>query len=549
MMTSRSWMSLFVASATLYGVFVPSPAEAGCGCDKPPPPPAAVRPGVTYSGQAVSLFSSAFASGQTYVVTFTSGISGVQSSVTGTVTIRRDLATGEYVPQLVVTLPNMPLGPTSITATLAGKTTPTLSNGDASFTVAPQPIAVPSDYGTWRFPHFKGAVGRDGVAYISLDLTNVTRPVVIDAQAVGYPLRYTASGVLFDNVQGFVMQALVAGKPDKLQPVPGMFVLPASNPTSDSDSLRYSRHEFVSYYLQHIERQPHAVDSTDPNWHLDGTRHIDHDHLILALTGRLNNGTAPAPGATPSFELVVKTYSLFHQGLVGISSVQLNNASQTDSFDATSGTFGMSAQSYAVGEATGSFGGNGDVASNGRIEVWNQAVVNGDATGSSFALDSTATITGSRIVSTTPLSVMQVKLPAGLPSLGKLSLFGSLTRTLYGPGSYQVGSLQLWDNSTLYVDNSKGPVTLYVTGSFEMNKRARIVVSDPDPEHFAVYVTGTGKVELDGSNTSGFYGVVYAPTSNVGIWGNSNFYGSFVGKTMSTGNNARIRYYSPLRGN
>src|SRR5207247_3327840 len=58
-----------------------------------------------------------------------------------------------------------------------------------------------------------------------------------------------------------------------------LFVFPAANPATDSDALHYSRHEFTTYFLQHMERQPHAVDSTDGNWHLDGSRHVDHNHL------------------------------------------------------------------------------------------------------------------------------------------------------------------------------------------------------------------------------------------------------------------------------
>src|SRR6184192_4125716 len=99
-----------------------------------------------------------------------------------------------------------------------------------------------------------------------------------------------------------------------------MFVVPAADASgSESDTLRYSRHEFSTYFLQHQERQPHAVDPTDGNWHMDGSRHVDHNHLILAIAGRVN-GAAPAAGATPPFDLVTSTYSLFYRGLVGASS-------------------------------------------------------------------------------------------------------------------------------------------------------------------------------------------------------------------------------------
>jgi len=43
----------------------------------------------------------------------------------------------------------------------------------------------------------------------------------------------------------------------------------------------------------------------EPNWHADGTRHVNHDLIVVAIRGKLADGTTPVPGATPPFELVV----------------------------------------------------------------------------------------------------------------------------------------------------------------------------------------------------------------------------------------------------
>ncbi len=71
------------------------------------------------------------------------------------------------------------------------------------------------------------------------------------------------------------------------------FVMPADNPTRDSDMLRYSRHEFVTYFLQHegrggrraIDRRPHRV----PTRRAARCRHARYLHtargLLLALGG------------------------------------------------------------------------------------------------------------------------------------------------------------------------------------------------------------------------------------------------------------------------
>ena len=43
----------------------------------------------------------------------------------------------------------------------------------------------------------------------------------------------------------------------------------------------------------------------DPNWHADGTPHVNHNLIVVAIRGRLANGTTPVPGATPPFQLVI----------------------------------------------------------------------------------------------------------------------------------------------------------------------------------------------------------------------------------------------------
>src|SRR5262249_22382920 len=153
------------------------------------------------------------------------------------------------------------------------------------------------NYGKGVYPGYRAAVGRDGVAYVSLDLTGMQMPMVFEAQAKGYPLRFGGDDVVFYNVQGFLMQMIQVGT----QPVPGMFAFPADVGSLASAILHYSRHESVTYFLQHADHLPHSVDPKDPNWHLDGSRHVDHDHLILAIMGTLN-GVPPKPGSTPAFD-------------------------------------------------------------------------------------------------------------------------------------------------------------------------------------------------------------------------------------------------------
>jgi hypothetical protein len=519
------WIVSALISLTAFG---PTPAHAGCGCDKPPPPPAQIRPNVTYAGMTVTLFAPSLQEGAAYDVRFTAGTATdaatgmpVSATVQGVVKSARDLADGVVKPQLVVPLPNLPLGPASVVATPVNGNTAAISVSDMQFTVAPTPLAVPTDADEYHFPGYQAAVGRDGVVYISLALNGVYEPLVFEAQARGLAFRFGARDVVFFNAQGFIMQKLVEGS----EPVPGMFVFPASNPAADSDLLHYSRHEFNTYFLQHQERQPHSVDPNDPNWHLDGTPHIDHDHLILALLGKMNDGSYPAPGATPAFDLVVDTYSLFFRGLVGASSVTMSEA-MTDSYESTTGTPGM----------------KGDVMTNGKLKMSSGSKINGDATAGSFDISSSSIVTGTKTLLSPAVSFMDVKVPTGIPSLGDVRIRNGAT--LVGPGSFKVRDLEIDDHATLFIDNSRGPVTLYVTGKFEMDDDSAVRVADGQPEHFAVYLPGAQSVVLDGQRSS-FRGVLYAPKATIGIK-RGDFYGAFVGKTVTIESSARVHYDSTL---
>lgn len=504
-------------------------ANAGCGCDKPPPPPAPVRPAATFVGMPVTITSAKLVVGIPYRVVFISGLdSTVRAVVDGVAVARRDLADRVVKSQLVVTLPDMPLGPTKIVVKPVTKgATALLSFSDAALTVAPRPIALPSLAGEWQYPSYQAAVGRDGTMYMSFDLTGLTAPMVFDAWAEGYPLRFTNDTAAFYNVQGFLMQALV--KPTTAAPVPGMFVFPSAKPTTESDVLHYSRHEFVTYFLQHFERAPHALDPLDPSWHLDGTPHIDHDHLVVAINGKLTGGDRPLPGATPAHLLRLRSDSLFANGVVGISSVSIRDLSGIDSFSAS----------------TGQFGDAGRVYSNGPVEVRDYGMVFGDITGKSITVNAKAIVSGAQQINKQPMTFMDIKVPAGLPQLGAVALASGQARAIVGPGSFQVDSLSLSGNGALSVDNTNGPVTLYVTGSVNISGSATVKLSNPHPEQFAVYVVGAGPVNISGMGSAAS-AVVYAPNAPVTVSVNAELFGAVVGDTVTTRGSAEIHFHDGL---
>ncbi|MHC4416919.1 MAG: hypothetical protein ACYS0G_16755, partial [Planctomycetota bacterium] len=71
--------------------------------------------------------------------------------------------------------------------------------------------------------------------------------------------------------------------------------------------LTYNRHEFQTYRIRHALDPNYFFDPGDPAWHADGTRHVDHDHLIVAIRGKEHGVFPPPPGRTRPFHLQLGT--------------------------------------------------------------------------------------------------------------------------------------------------------------------------------------------------------------------------------------------------
>jgi len=88
------------------------------------------------------------------------------------------------------------------------------------------------------------------------------------------------------------------------------------------------------------------------------------------------------PGSTAVFQLVLHRFSLFQNGLVGVSTatdaMKIDFRSGTDSYDSRYGTYGRV----------------GDVVTNGSVQVGGWAVVDGNAKATSSSVCRSAKITG-----------------------------------------------------------------------------------------------------------------------------------------------------------
>jgi len=295
-MYSSSRVALALAAGL--AASVATPAIAGCGCDKPAPPRAAIRPFVAAPSQSITLFNSGLEEGATYDVSFES--QGVTEWTRGTAVLRRDVADGAPREHLRVPVPDVPLGPCAVSVWRDGTRRFDVAADD--FTVAARPIAL-GEAGRLTRNAYRAAVGADGTVYIPVDVTDVSSATRFSGTALGLPLQFEAKNVAMYNDQGYLMQLLDTTSPR-------LFDLQGGD-LDRSTSLSYWRHEFGTYKTQEVAAA-HVAGDDAGEWHADGTRHVDHDHIVVALRGAFADGTSPAPGATPAFDLVIDSQAEVH---------------------------------------------------------------------------------------------------------------------------------------------------------------------------------------------------------------------------------------------
>ncbi len=275
-------------------------ADAGCGCEKAPPAVAAVRPAFASPGDEVSIFAAGLVEGAAYTVAF-GGLGGAE--VPATAIVRRDLADGVAKAQLVVAAPALPPGPTQLSVTAVAGGAVLLDVASSDFTMLQAAVELGNRNGKTIARCYRAAVGADGVAYFPLDISGIVDRMIFSGVGKGgFPLHFGAEDIVIYNTQGVLMQLL---GPDaagiySIEDVDDESPPNAEEQGPSSFRLTYDRHEFQTYQTLHTTDPNYLLDPLDPNWHVDGTRHVDHYHLVVAITGIFKGGTVPeAPSAGP----------------------------------------------------------------------------------------------------------------------------------------------------------------------------------------------------------------------------------------------------------
>ena len=283
-----------VGALALLGVVLSTTtASAFCGCDKPPPPRAQIRPAFAATEQLVELFDDRIQPGNRYKVVFASRDGSSDWSAAKGVR-RRDMADAHARTQLRVAIPDVPLGPATVSVyTDDGSLLYELP--DDEFTVIAPPVPLGDVSAAITRDGYQTGIGADGTVYFSFDLSAMTDATLYTGAAEGWPLSFTGASVAILNAQGVLGEVL---DPDSRN----LFRITAGAP-GDSVTLTYWRHEFRTYKEQHRKRDDRML--VDDEWHADGSRHIDNEHLVVAVSDASVGGLPLTPGATPPFRLVV----------------------------------------------------------------------------------------------------------------------------------------------------------------------------------------------------------------------------------------------------
>jgi len=288
------------------------------------------------------------------------------------------------------------------------------------------------------------------------------------------------------------------------------------------------------------------------------------DTFRLMSTGTEN-------GATTSVELTVRQFNdaFFKWAAFGDEGMTMDSNARVDSYDSSLGSYdsqdvnGSGSDRYALT--------NGDVGSNGDIGMSSNATVWGDAIPGP---DGVASITGNAVVSGTTLpSMATVDLPPlvlpVLPSTGDrtiggnttwasgkysfdaLTIGGSNVLTIQGPAVVLAVDFELRSNAEVLIDDTNGPVEIWVVNDFVMNSNSLLSPLSQNPASFQLYLnsdnvidpdTNVNLAEVEFDSNAQLFGSIYAPHARIDIDSNFELFGSVVARSVHLDSNSSVHF-------
>jgi Tfp pilus assembly protein PilX len=257
---------------------------------------------------------------------------------------------------------------------------------------------------------------------------------------------------------------------------------------------------------------------------------------------------------------------LFRAVLNSKETLTMNADVIVDSYDSELGTY--ASQAVNVHAATGVVHANqkGHVASNEDILFNSGAKVFGDATpgpGYAVSYSTDNLVTGSdasapepftfppivppTTTSAGPLSIpvgATQSLPPGIYGFGDMTLNKAAKLTLTGPSTLVVDNFTGGKDARLYIDATKGPVTIFVQGNYAHFNNFASQPVGTSPMALAFMVQGNSDVVFPSS--SKVYGAYYVPNANVLFASSCEAWGSFAANRIDMSASMRFHYDESL---
>lgn len=272
------------------------PAHAGCGCDHPPPALARVMPPFASPGHKVmvSLDSAVLTVGQSYDIVFGSNVGAKGVAVTPA--------------SLIVEVPGVGPGPAAIVVKTSRKSSVTI--GAEHFTALVRPPVVPAAGGAFADVQFQASVASDGTLLLPINLRHVFDPMQLAFVITDLAYAFGPDDVTVYNMDGFDLTLFTLATSDPTVRQWGSYygfdvegdsnlvntlydhkTVASSKPEKSSDVLTYWRHEYHTYRSAHDPKGGYSVDVN--GLHPDGTVHVNHGHLVIAIAGMKRSADDP----------------------------------------------------------------------------------------------------------------------------------------------------------------------------------------------------------------------------------------------------------------
>ncbi len=230
--------------------------------------------------------------------------------------------------------------------------------------------------------------------------------------------------------------------------------------------------------------------------------------------------------------------ALFDRALWGKSKVDLGGTVLIDSYDPAFGAYNK----ITNAGNEGSIGSNGVITANGAV------VVKGDLAygpGGSYAASPNVTVTGTvyplqepRVFPPVPACPLVNCVVNALPTIKNATVpinpgcYGDITMGPSGildlaPGDYCIASLDEGASGKLTIS---GNTNLYITGSIDLSGQG-VINPLGDPTRLTVFYSGAAEMDIVGGAQA--FLEVYAPNAPLKFVGTSDFFGSFIGDTVT----------------